>query len=838
MRLKYVLRRLIHSPGFTLVTTLTLALGIGANSAIFTVIEGTLLKPLPYPHAERLVAINHTAPGINFPEAGSAPFLYFTYREEGRVFEQSGLWQLDAVTVTGLAEPEQVPSVNVTADLLPALGISPSIGRRFSQKDDSPGAPQTAILMNGYWKARFGGDPGVIGRRMIVDGHATEIIGVMPESFRFLTQTVSMLIPLQIDRAKTRLGNFSYRGIGRLKPGATLEEASTDVARMIPMGLEKFPAFPGFDKKMFENARLGPKLKPLKDDVIGDIGKTLWVLMGTIGVVLLIACANVANLLLVRAEGREQELAIRAALGAGWTQIARELLGESVALGLLGGGLGLALASAALQALVAMAPANLPRLQEISIDPVVLVFTLALSLLAGLLFGIIPVVKYAGPRLSASIRAGGRTLSASRERRSARNVLAVVQVALALVLLIGSGLMIRTFQALRRVDPGFTTPAELQTLSISIPESQAPDGAAVMRMEQNILDKISAIPGVASAGMTNVIPMTNNGWTDGVWAQDRPDLETRIPVLRRYKFLSPGFLRTMGTPLLLGREFTWTDTFERRPVAMLSENLAREFWGDPARAIGKRIPEGPQSPWREVIGIVGDEREDGVDRPAPQTAYWPLLMNDFEGTKDEVRRTVAFAIRSPRTGSRGFIDEVQRAVWAVNPNLPLAAVRTLQEIYGKSMARTSFTLVMLAIAGHGAVDRPGGDLRRDLVLGFAAPPGNRDSPGAGCAGRRAPAYVRGARAHPRSDRRGLRRDRGAGLDAPHLVSAIPRERGRPGYILAGFSGSARRGIAGQLPPGPSCNAGRSSGSIARGVVGMKPLANARGSERRRFAAQP
>ena len=699
MRLTYVLRRLLHSPGFTLVTALTLALGIGANSAIFSVIEGILLKPLPYPHAERLVAINHTAPGINFAEAGSAPFLYFTYREEGRVFEESGLWQPAAVTVTGLAEPEQVPSVNVTADLLPALEISPSIGRGFSQKDDSPGAPKTTILMNGYWKARFGGDPGVIGRRIIVDGRATEVIGVMPESFRFLTQTASLLLPLQLNRVNTRLGNFSYRGIGRLKPGATLPEASTDVARMIPMGLDRFPAFPGFDKKMFNNARLGPNLKPLKDDVIGDIGKTLWVLMGTIGVVLLIACANVANLLLVRAEGREQELAIRAALGAGWTQIARELLGESLALGLLGGALGLALASAALQVLVAMAPANLPRLQEISIDPAVLVFTLALSLLAGLLFGIIPVVKYAGPRLAVSIRAGGRTLSASRDRRSARDVLAVVQVALALVLLIGSGLMIRTFQALRRVDPGFTRPAELQTLYISIPESQAPDGAAVMRMEQNILEKITAIPGVTSAGMTNVIPMTNDGWRDGVWAQDRPDLESRVPVLRRYKFLSPGFLRTMGTPLLLGREFTWTDTFERRPVAMLSENLARELWGDPAKAIGKRIREGPRSPWREVIGVVGDEREDGVDQPAPQTAYWPLLMNDFEGTKDSVRRTVGYAIRSPRTGSRGFIEEVQRAVWAVNPNLPLAQVRTLQEIYDKSLARTSFTLVMLAIAG-------------------------------------------------------------------------------------------------------------------------------------------
>jgi predicted permease len=699
MRLKYVLRRLIHSPGFTIVTAVTLALGIGANSAIFSVIEGVLLKPLPYPHSERLIAIDHAAPGLNITQAGSAPFLYFTYRDEGRVFEHSGLWRGTTTSVTGLAEPEEVPTIEVTVDVLPARSAAPSLGRWFSERDDSPGAPQTAVLTYGYWKARFGGDPGVIGRRIVVDGKAREIIGVMPQPFRFLAERPSLILPLQFDRAETHLGNFSFQGIARLKPGVTLAAAEADVARMIPLGLAKYPPFPGMTTKMFEAARIAPSLKPLKDDVVGDIGKTLWVLMGTIGVVLLIACANVANLLLVRAESREQELAIRAALGAGWTQIARELLGESLALGLLGGALGLAVAGGALQVLIAMAPAHLPRLEEISIDPAVLAFTLAVSLFAGLLFGIIPVVKYAGPRVSASIRAGGRTLSSSRERRRARSVLAVVQVALALVLLIGSGLMIRTFQELRRVDPGFTRAPEVQTLNLSIPESQAKDGDAVLRMEQNILDKIASVPGVVSAGITNTIPMSHNGWNDAIWAQDLPDAGNRIPALRRYKFLSPGFLQTMGTPLIAGREFTWAETYQRRPMAMLSENLARELWGDPAKAIGKQIHEGPKSPWREVIGVVGDQREDGVDRDAPKIAYWPLLMRDFEDGKDSSRRTVAYAIRSPRTGSRGFMEEIQRAVWSVNPNLPLASVRTLQEMYDKSLARTSFTLVMLAIAG-------------------------------------------------------------------------------------------------------------------------------------------
>jgi putative ABC transport system permease protein len=702
MRFKYVVRRLRQSPGFTFLTAVTLALGIGANSAIFSVLEGVLLKPLPYPQSDRLVAMDHTAPGINFVHAGSAPFLYFTYHDEGRVFESTGVWHNGTFTVTGLAEPEQVLAIEATADVLPTLGVAPFIGRWFSPADDSPGAPSTAILMYGYWKMRFGGDLGVIGRRMTINGEAWEVIGVMPESFRFLTEHASLIAPLKFDRAQTHLGNFSYHGIGRLNPGVTIAQADADAARMIPMAIDGFPSPPGLgkdSKDMFKTARLAPDIKPLKDDVIGDIGKTLWVLMGTIGVVLLIACANVANLLLVRAEGREQELAVRAALGASGFDIARELLSESMALGLLGGAFGLAIAGTALRVLVAMAPADLPRLEEISIDPAVLLFTLGVSLIAGLLFGVIPAIKYAGPRLAASIRAGGRSLSASRERHRARNTLAVVQVALALVLLIGAGLMIRTFQALRHVDPGFTRPAEVQTIRISIPETQAHDAASVLRMQQSILEQIAAIPGVTSAGIASTIPMTGDGWTDPISAQDLPDTGKALPKLRRYKFISPGLLQTMGTPLIAGRDFTWTDTDQRRPVAMVSENLARELWGDPARAIGKQIREFPGSPWREVIGVVGNESEDGVDRNAPQFAYWPLIMNNFEGNKELVRRTVGYLIRSPRTGSSGFIEQIQRAVWSVNPNLPLASVSSLQEIYEKSLARTSFTLVMLAIAG-------------------------------------------------------------------------------------------------------------------------------------------
>jgi len=696
MRFWYVVRRLARAPVFTVVAALTLALGIGANSAIFSVIHGILLQPLPYLHPDELIDLNHTAPGVNFPDADPAPFLYFTYREQARSFQSLGLYGWDSVTVTGLAEPEEARCLNVTAEILPILGVPPALGRWFSQKDDAPGSPPTMVLMHGWWQARFGGDRSVIGREIRVNGISHQVIGVMPANFRFLDRDAAFLAPLQFDRNEAFLGQFDYPGIARLKPGVTLAQASADIARMIPIALHSFPPQAGLTVKVFEAVRLAPKLRYLKQLLVGDIGKTLWVLMGTIGIVLLIACANVANLLLVRAEGRQQELAIRTALGANWRDIARELLMESVALALLGGALGLALAYAAIRVLIAMAPANLPRLNEISINPEVILFTLATALVTGVLFGMIPVVKYAGPQIANALRGGGRTSSQSRERHRARNVLVVVQVALALVLLVGSGLMIRTFQALRRVDPGFD-PRGALTLRIAIPEAQVKDPDAVMRLEQAILEKIGAIPGITSAGITTVIPGDDTGGYDQFYARDRT--YQSVPPLRRLKFVSPGLLATMGNRLIAGREFTWTDTYQRHPVAMLSENLARELWQEPKRAIGQQITANPKDPWREVIGVVSDEREDGVQEKAPAIAYYPLLMNNFEGNAVSVRRSVSYIVRSPRAGSKGLLADVQQAVWSLNRGLPLANVRTLQEIYDKSLARTSFTLVMLAIAG-------------------------------------------------------------------------------------------------------------------------------------------
>jgi putative ABC transport system permease protein len=699
MGLKHVLRRLIRLPMFTGLTVITLALGIGANAAIFSVVEGVLLKPLPFRHADELVAVNTAAPGVNLPNAGTAAFLHFTYQDEGRSFQEIGMWNTETVSVTGLAEPEEIRSLNVTDGVLRALAVQPALGRLFTPQDDSSDGAETAILTDGYWRAKFGSDPSAIGRRVMLDGRPREIIGVLPRAFQFLDEDPAVVLPMRLDKSKTFLGQFNYRGLARLKPGVTIAAATADVARLIPISLQRFPAFPGFNAKMFEEARLGPRVEPLKKALTGDLSTVLWLLMGIVGMVLLIACANVANLVLVRVEGRQHELSIRTALGADRRQIARELLLESTTLGLVGGVLGLGLAFAALRVLVAIAPANLPRVDQIGIDGPVLLFTLAISLVAGALFGAVPVFKYAGPQVNKGLRSEGRSMSASKERHRARNILVVVQVALALVLLISSGLMIRTFQALKHVDPGFTQPDDVQTLRITIPRAAVKESETVVRMEQSILDKIAALPGVSSVGVTTVVPMDGDGWHDPVFAEDHAYREGQIPPLRLFKFISPGLLKTMGNRVVAGRDFTWTDLYDKRDVVLVSENLARELWREPAAALGKRIRENLNGQWREIVGVISDERDDGVNQKAPTIVAYPILMEKFGGDDAFVRRSLAYIVRSSRAGSHGLISEISQAVWSVNANLPLASVRTLREVYDKSLARTSFALVMLAIAG-------------------------------------------------------------------------------------------------------------------------------------------
>ena len=701
--LRVTLRMIRKSPGFALAAIMTLALGIGATTAVFSVVNAVLIKPLPYPDPDSIVGVWHSAQfqGITSNNIRLSSTMYLTYREQAETFAHFGLWRSTRASVTGVGEPEQVPSLVVTYGTLPAVGVAPMLGRWFTARDDSAGTPETVILSYGYWQRRFAGNPSVLGTSVTIDSRPREVIGVMPQSFRFLNTEAAVILPQRFQGADLLPNDVhSYVGIARLKPGVSLAQANADVGRMLPIWIRER----GTNANVLTAARFGAALRPVKQDVIGDVGSVLWLLMGTIGVVLVIACANVANLLLVRAEGRRQEFTLRAALGAGWSHIARHMLVESLALALLGGILGVGLAYVGLQFLVATAPATLPRLAEISIDPLVLTFALAMSLFSALLFGLLPILKHAGARgaqaLHSAARGDRRTLSHGRGQRRSQNTLVFVQVALAVVLLVSAGLMIRSFVALRSVEPGFVDPDRIQTIRISIPEGRAAEPARVARVQQDIMTEIAKISGVTSASFTTALPMELDYENNTVVTAADKTYSEGIPQLRRSKSVGPGFFQTMGIPLLVGRDFTWTDIEGRRRVAIVSNNLAREWWGEPSAAIGKQIRIGRGGPLNEIIGVAGDIYDSGADQPPPTVVYWRAGAQDAFGPLPTfVPRDMAFAMRSDQAGTEDLIRQVARAVWAVDSNLPLARVQTLGEIYAQSMSRTSFTLVMLAIAG-------------------------------------------------------------------------------------------------------------------------------------------
>jgi putative ABC transport system permease protein len=703
---RHGVRALRHNRTFTVVSLLTIAIGIGANAAVFSVINSVLLKPLNYPKAEELVALHQTAPGA----PGLADFenglllsasMYFTYSEHNHTFQALGVWTSDTANVTGLGDPEQVRALYVSDGVLQALDVPPAVGRWLSPADQVPRGAERVMLSYGYWRRRFGGDPTAIGRNILVDARPREIVGVMPQGFRVLDTDFDLIVPAAFDRGKLILAGFGNHGVARLKAGVAIAQADADITRMLPIWMDSWSNGPGTNPHFYETWRITPMIRPLKQEVIGNVSDVLWAVMATIGLVMLIACANVTNLLLVRVESRQQELAVRAALGAGWARIVRGLLVESVMLGLIGGALGVGVAYSGVRLLLAIGPANLPRLGEISLDARTLGFTVILSLLSGLLFGLVPALKYAGPRAPLALCSGGRTSSVSRERHRARNLLVVGQVAMALVLLVSAGLMIRTFQALRTVDPGFKDAPHLQLARIAIPQAMVAEPERVLRIQNEILEKLAAIPGVKSAGLVSEMPMEgfDSDW-DCIFAQDKTYPDNVMAPLRLYKYISPGFLDTAGTRLIAGREFTWSEVYGLRPVVMVSENFARETWGTPSAALGKQLREFSAMPWHEVIGVIQDVRERGVQDKAPEIVYWPPMMEYLFGAKTaQTLRTETFVIRSGRAGSDSFLNEMRQAVWSVNSSLPLASVRTMQEVYDKSVARTSFTLVMLGIAG-------------------------------------------------------------------------------------------------------------------------------------------
>jgi predicted permease len=703
--MRYQLRILRRNPTFAAVVLLTLALGIGATTSTFSLVNSVLLEPLPYPDPNELVAVWHSAPGAPGLADVSGDLrlsasMYFTYAEHNRVFEHFGVWTMGTASVTGAGEPEQVSSLIVTDGTLQALRVQPALGRWLTANDQAPGASPVVMLGYGYWQRRFGGDPSIVGRSIIVNARSSEIVGVMPRGFRMLDADTDLIGPLAFNRNRVLLPGFAYEAIARLKPGVTIAEANADIARLIPVWMKSWPAAPGVDSRVYENWRMAPAIRPLKDDVVGNVASVLWILMGTVGIVLLVVCANVANLLLVRAEVRHHELAVRAALGAGRSRIVRGLLIESITLGVVGGALGTAVAFGALRLLQASDPEYLPRLAEIAIDARVLGFAAAISLASGVLFGLMPALRYAGAHVSDGLRTAARAVTQSRQRLHARHALIVVQIAFALVLLVSAGLMVRTLQSLHTVDPGFSDPARLQTMRISIPTTLVPDLDRLARLQRDLIDRLSAIPGVSSVALTTAMHLEGlyTNW-DVIEPEGATYGATEMPPLRIFKAVSPGFFETTGTRIVAGRDYTWTDMEQMRRFVIVSENLARELWGTPDNAIGKRLRTLLSAPWQEVIGVVQNVHDNGMHEPAPAIVYWPVHGESYyRAGQRSFTRAAAFVLRSERAGTEALLADIGRAVWSVNASLPLASPRTVQDLYDRSLARTSFTLVMLVTA--------------------------------------------------------------------------------------------------------------------------------------------
>ena len=701
--LRHALRALRKTPGFTLTVLATLSVGIGATTAVFSVANCILIRPLPYPDADRLAGVWNVAPGAPGLASVSgdlrlSPSMFFTFSEQSRVFQSLGVWTPGTATVTGLAEPERAEAAYVSDGLLQALEIPPAVGRWLTADDQVPNGPYRVLLGYGFWQRHFAGDRSLNRRQITVNSRSMEIVGVMPRDFKILDFTPDLILPLKFNRSTIGLSVFAYQGIARLKSGRTIAQANADLQRLLPIW-ERSWSSTALSRFYIDNWRIAPAVRPLKRDVIGSIGDVLWVVVGTVGLVLVIACANVANLLLVRGEARQPELAIRAALGAGWSRIVRELLLESLVLALTGGAIGVGIAYAALRLLAAHGPANLPRLNEVSLDITALAFTFAISIASALLFALFPAIKYAGLSVSGA-PGSSRTAGTSRNRRRAQDALVVAQVALALVLLISAGLMLRTFASLRTVAPGFTRAEQIETARIGLPGALSSNPDAAVAAQREVVSKLAAIPGTSSVAFAGHLPMEglDEDW-DEMFAEGKTYGSGENPV-RMFKFISPGYFTSMGTKLIAGRDYTWTDIRGAHPVVVISENYARELWGSAAAAVGRRVRTGEGTPWREIIGVVEDVCNNGLQEKPPAIVYWPSRIDKlYPSTGSTALRSLTLVLRSDRAGSAPFANEIRQAIWSWNPNVPVTGVRTMQEIYDRSLARTSFTLVMLALAG-------------------------------------------------------------------------------------------------------------------------------------------
>jgi putative ABC transport system permease protein len=694
--LRYAIRQLRRSPGFTIVILLTLAIGIGANTLIFSVTDALMLKPLPYKDADRLAILWLRSPGIGIPQDWPSPGQYHDIKAQNRVFDETAIAIGEGHTLTGLSKAMKVDGIEASSSLLPMFDAKPLLGRIFLPEEDRPGGHDTVVLTYGLWKQAFGGDTNIVGRTITLDAKPRIVIGVLPQEFKLNHEVVptiggidkpEIFLPLPMD-AKQELdyGPEDFNILARLKPGVTMEQAQSDIGLIA----ERHRV------ERHRDASFTISVVPLIDQVVGNVRSSVLILLGAVGLVLLIACTNVANLLLSRAAGRQKEIALRTALGAGRMRLVMQLLTESVLLSLLGGVAGLGLSACGLIVVRRIHPGNIPRLDEMGLDFRVLIFTLGISLLTGIAFGLAPALRSSRVDLVSTLKAGGRSSSGgglSVRHDKLRGALVIAELAVSLTLLAGAGLLIRSFVQLLKVPPGFK-PDGVVSMQVSASGPEYKDHARRIQFYETLSQRVHNLPGVTGEGIVSTLPLTASVSWGGMQIEgyvppaNQPELQVDM------RDANAEYFQTMQIPLEAGRLFASTDTEKSQPVALVDEKMAKRFWpkGD---AIGKRIRHGDQSRWLTVVGVVGLVKQYGLDIDTRMVVYFPHSQAP-DGTMFVVARTTGDAAQ--------LANSVVEQVHGIDQNVPVFDVATMQERVHDSVARQRFAMTMLgAFAGFAMI---------------------------------------------------------------------------------------------------------------------------------------
>jgi putative ABC transport system permease protein len=679
--IRYALRSLLKRPGFTLIAVVTLALGIGANTAIFSAINALLLKPLPFPELDRVVAIWDKMPsrGVLHNEVTLANYL--DWQAQNKSFEQLAIYRWFSANLTGGDTPERVQGFAVSANFLDALGVKPIMGRNFYPEENQPDKNSVVIITYSLWQRRFGGDPNIINKTITINGFVRTVVGVMPEGFNF-PRAGQVYAPLEMTPESTQMrGNHAYYVIGRLRPGVFIESAQAEIDNITARLEQQYPE---------TNTGWGATVFPIVADIVRTYDTALWVMMGAVGFVLLIACANVANLMLARASGRQREIALRAALGASRWRIVRQLLTESLIVALLGGALGVLVGFWGIDALRAANPGEaakfVPGWYQLGINFTVLGFTLGLSLFSGIVFGLAPALQVSKPNLNEALKEGSRQTSGSSHWL--RSTLVVFEVAISLVLLVSAGLLARTFLSLLKTNPGFN-PDNVITMNIVLPRARYKEEPQRATFYNDLVQRVKAQPGVASAAAVNYLPLGGSNSSDAYLVEGMPEPAPGQENEGRYRVCTPDYFATMGIPIIKGRGFTEQDKAGAPPVVVVNETLARKHWPG-ENPIGKRIrfygpPERAQ--WREIVGVVEDVKHE-LNLPVTPDYYLPHAQDSW---------TAMVLVARTSVDPASLAGALRKQVWAIDKDQPVFDVKTMQEVRSESVAVYSFSSVMLAI---------------------------------------------------------------------------------------------------------------------------------------------